>query len=140
LQSFEFFEKLLEIEKPWCIPNLELNVNKIKAKLKIEYSKITKELCAQCKNGCTIYDKNSEKCWLYINIMQFFSIHFLQNATIQYFAKKVLRLSMDEVHGIQKRSVERNLKKRTHKNIKYIGVDKKNILTGHKYMRTYKIQ
>ena len=61
-----------------------------------------------------------------------FAIHVLQNAATQESVKNVLRLSWDEVHGIQERAVERGLKKRVYKNIKYIGIDEKSFLTGHK--------
>jgi transposase len=49
-------------------------------------------------------------------------------------AKNLLRLSWDDVHGIQERAVEIGLKKRTYGNMKYIGIDEKSFLTGHKYI------
>lgn len=172
MQDFELFEKLLGIEKPWSVTNLELDVDKTKVKLRIEYPKKTKALCPKCKKECTVYDRNPERSWRHLDTMQFetlitcsvpridckehgistievpwaeaknrftllferFAIHVLQNAATQESAKNVLRLSWDEVHGIQERAVERGLKKRVYENIKYIGIDEKSFLTGHKYI------
>lgn len=172
MQDFELFEKLLGIEKPWAVNNLELDVNKTKVKLKIEYPKKTKAFCPQCKKECTVYDRNPERSWRHLDTMQFetiitcsvpridckehgistievpwaeaknrftllferFAIHVLQNAATQDSAKNLLRLSWDEVHGIQERAVERGLKKRVQENLTYIGIDEKSFLTGHKYI------
>ena len=46
MQDFELFEKLLGIEKPWSATDLELDVDKTKVKLKVEYPKKTKALCS----------------------------------------------------------------------------------------------
>jgi transposase len=48
-------------------------------------------------------------------------------------AKNLLGLSWDELHLIQKHTVERGLKKRNVDNIKYAGIDEKSFLKGHRY-------
>ena len=63
-----------------------------------------------------------------------FAIHVLQNAATQDSAKNMLRLSWDEVHGVMERAVERGLKNRVQEDLKYIGIDEKSFLTGHKYI------
>ncbi len=48
-------------------------------------------------------------------------------------AKGLLKLSWDEVHKIQERSVERGLSLREEVGVKHMGVDEKSFLKGHKY-------
>jgi len=49
-------------------------------------------------------------------------------------AKKILKISWDSIHAIQKRAVERGLNRRNKdEKIKYIGVDEKSFLKGHSY-------
>jgi len=48
-------------------------------------------------------------------------------------AAKLLRLSWDQVHLIQSRAVERGLARRELDEIKYVGIDEKSFLKGHKY-------
>lgn len=48
-------------------------------------------------------------------------------------AAKLLRLSWDQVHHIQTRAVERGLVRRDLEEIKYVGIDEKSFLKGHKY-------
>lgn len=48
-------------------------------------------------------------------------------------AAKLLGLSWDQVHLIQSRAVERGLSKRELDEIKYVGIDEKSFLKGHKY-------
>jgi transposase len=172
MQDFELFEQLLGIEKPWMVTNLNLDVDKTKVQLKIEYPKKTKAFCPQCKKECSIYDRNPERSWRHLDTMQFetiitcsvpridckdhgittievpwaeaknrftllferFAIQVLQRAATQDSAKEILRLSWDEVHGIQERAVERGLKRREEQNLKYVGIDEKSFLTGHKYV------
>ena len=46
---------------------------------------------------------------------------------------RLLRLSWDQIHEIQKKAVERGLKKRQSDVIKHIGIDEKSFLKGHSY-------
>ena len=48
-------------------------------------------------------------------------------------AAKLLGLSWDQVHLIQSRAVERGLSRRELDEIKYVGIDEKSFLKGHKY-------
>ncbi len=48
-------------------------------------------------------------------------------------AAKLLGLSWDQVHHTQKRAVERGLERRKLDEIKYVGIDEKSFLKGHKY-------
>ena len=172
MQDVELFERLLGLEKPWMVTNIDLEDDSRKVKLKIEYPKKIKASCPQCKKECTVYDRNSERSWRHLDTMQFetiitcavprvnceehgistiqvpwaeaknrftllferFSIDVLLNSSTQDSAKNILRLSWDEVHGIQERAVERGLKKREQEKLKYIGIDEKSFLTGHKYI------
>jgi transposase len=62
------------------------------------------------------------------------AIQVLLKAATQDSAKDILRLSWDEVHSIQERGVERGLLRRDQEGLKYIGIDEKSFLTGHKYI------
>lgn len=48
-------------------------------------------------------------------------------------AAKLLGLSWDQVHHIQKRAVERGLERRKLDKIRQVGIDEKSFLKGHKY-------
>lgn len=48
-------------------------------------------------------------------------------------AAELLGLSWDQIHLIQKRSVERGLKRRSLENIRNVGIDEKSFLKDHKY-------
>lgn len=48
-------------------------------------------------------------------------------------AKELLRLSWDEVHHIQGKAVSRGLSRRGSGDLKYLGVDEKSFLKGHRY-------
>ena len=48
-------------------------------------------------------------------------------------AKKLLGISWDEMHLIQKHAVRRGLESRKLKEIKYLGIDEKSFLKGHNY-------
>nr|BFD65393.1 ISL3 family transposase [Bdellovibrio sp. HAGR004]BFD65908.1 ISL3 family transposase [Bdellovibrio sp. HAGR004]BFD66378.1 ISL3 family transposase [Bdellovibrio sp. HAGR004]BFD66562.1 ISL3 family transposase [Bdellovibrio sp. HAGR004]BFD66622.1 ISL3 family transposase [Bdellovibrio sp. HAGR004] len=48
-------------------------------------------------------------------------------------AARLLGLSWDQVHHIQKRAVERGLERRKLDEIKHVGIDEKSFLKGHKY-------
>lgn len=48
-------------------------------------------------------------------------------------AKELLKLSWDEIHLIQEKSVQRGLERREEEGIKHLGVDEKSFLKGHSY-------
>jgi transposase len=48
-------------------------------------------------------------------------------------AAKLLRISWDQVHAIQRRAVERGLVRREVDEIRNVGIDEKSFLKGHKY-------
>ncbi len=49
-------------------------------------------------------------------------------------ATKLLRLSWDQIHDLQKRAVERGLARREDDTIPHVGIDEKNFLKGHSYV------
>ncbi len=64
------------------------------------------------------------------------AIDILQGTKNITAAKKILKVSWDNIHSIQKRAVDRGLKRRKkdEKIIKYIGIDEKSFLKGHSYI------
>jgi transposase len=63
-----------------------------------------------------------------------FAIDVLKAARNITAAMKILKLSWDQIHEIQKKAVERGLKKRQDKEIKHVGIDEKSFLKGHSYV------
>ena len=63
-----------------------------------------------------------------------FAIDVLLSASSQSKAAKLLGLSWDEVHHIQKRSVERGLARRKLDDTKHLGIDEKSFLKGQSYV------
>ena len=70
----------------------------------------------------------------YTLLFEKFAIHVLLKATNQESAKSILKLSWDEIHKIQEKSVERGLKKRKDDLLKYVGIDEKSFLSGQHYI------
>lgn len=66
-------------------------------------------------------------------LFEAFAIEVLQNATNVSAAQRLLKLTWDQVHHIQRRAVERGLARRVDEDIEYLGVDEKSFLKGHRY-------
>ncbi|MGX7950914.1 ISL3 family transposase [Oleidesulfovibrio alaskensis] len=49
-------------------------------------------------------------------------------------ARKLMRLSWDEVYGVMKRAVRRGMARKKQRQIRYLGVDEKAFRKGHSYM------
>ncbi len=62
-----------------------------------------------------------------------FAIDIMKAAKSIKEAASLLNLSWDQVHLIQARAVERGLSRRDLDEIKYVGIDEKSFLKGHKY-------
>lgn len=63
-----------------------------------------------------------------------FAIDVLESAKSISAAKKLLKLSWRQIHGIQWRAVERGLARRETEPIAHLGIDEKNFLKGHSYV------
>ncbi len=61
------------------------------------------------------------------------AINVLLGCLNQTRAKELLRLSWDEVHHIQDKAVGRGLSRRKEGDLRYLGVDEKSFLKGHRY-------
>lgn len=66
-------------------------------------------------------------------LFEAFAINVLQNAANVSAARKILRLSWDQVRLIQKRAVERGLERRGGTPVEHAGIDEKSFLKGHHY-------
>ncbi|MDP3989195.1 MAG: transposase [bacterium] len=67
-------------------------------------------------------------------LFEHFAIDVLQAAASLTQAKKILKLSWDQFHLIQKRAVERGLLRRSQEAIiPHVGIDEKSFLKGHHY-------
>lgn len=62
-----------------------------------------------------------------------FAIDVIQSAKSITAAKNLLSISWKQVHGIQKRAVERGMSRRKREKIIHLGIDEKNFLKGHSY-------
>lgn len=66
-------------------------------------------------------------------LFEAFAIEVLHNAAHVSAAKRILKVSWDQVHLIQKHAVKRGLARRKDEDIVHIGVDEKSFLKGHHY-------
>lgn len=66
-------------------------------------------------------------------LFEAFAIEVLQNAAHISAAKRILKISWDQVHLIQKHAVSRGLTRRKDEDIVHVGVDEKSFLKGHHY-------
>jgi transposase len=75
----------------------------------------------------------AEKSSRFTALFERLSIDVLLGCQNQSQAKELLKLSWDEVHLIQEKAVKRGLGRRVSGELKYIGVDEKSFLKGHRY-------
>jgi len=66
-------------------------------------------------------------------LFEAFAIEVLQQAAHVSGAKRILKLSWDQVHLIQKHAVNRGLARRKDEDITHVGLDEKDFLKGHRY-------
>lgn len=66
-------------------------------------------------------------------LFEAFAIEVLQNAAHISATKRILKLSWDQVHLIQKHAVNRGLSRRKDEEIVHVGLDEKSFLKGHRY-------
>lgn len=67
-------------------------------------------------------------------LFEYFAIDVIITAKSIKAATDLLGLSWDQIHEIQKKAVERGLKRRQNEELKNIGIDEKNFLKGHSYV------
>jgi transposase len=75
----------------------------------------------------------AEKSSRFTALFERLSIDVLLGCQNQSQAQELLKLSWDEVHLIQEKAVKRGLGRRVSGELKYIGVDEKSFLKGHRY-------
>ena len=71
MQDLELFELLLEIKKPWIVSNINVDVPLKKVLLSVEYPKKTKAPCPRCKKECPVNNRNVNRSWRHLDVMQF---------------------------------------------------------------------
>jgi transposase len=75
----------------------------------------------------------AEKNSRFTALFERLAIDVLLGCQNQTKAKELLKLSWDEVHLIQEKAVQRGLERRSGGFLRYIGVDEKSFLKGHRY-------
>jgi transposase len=75
----------------------------------------------------------TEKNSRFTALFERLSIEVLLGCQNQTKAKEFLSLSWDEVHLIQEKAVQRGLQRRSMDGLRYIGVDEKSFLKGHRF-------
>jgi transposase len=66
-------------------------------------------------------------------LFEAFAIEVLENAASVSGGRRILALSWDQLHLIQKHAVERGLKRREDEVVRHAGIDEKSFLKGHHY-------
>lgn len=66
-------------------------------------------------------------------LFEAFAIEVLQNAAHISAAKRILRISWDQIHLIQTHAVARGLSRRKDEDVVHLGLDEKSFLKGHRY-------
>jgi len=69
--SDELFASLLGLKNPWAIVDIEVDYNKMRIDLEVEYCSEQLVECPKCKCMCKIYDHREERKWRHMDTMQF---------------------------------------------------------------------
>jgi transposase len=75
----------------------------------------------------------AEKNSRFTALFERLAIDVLLGCQNQTKAMELLKLSWDEVHNMQEKAVQRGLGRRAEREFKYIGIDEKSFLKGHRY-------
>jgi len=124
----QHYEQMLGLTTPWVVSDINLDIENLNLTIKITTPRRVKLPCPVCNKLCSKEDHLEERSWKHLDAMQFetiikcatpltylferFSIDVLKSAKNIKSAKKLLRLSWDQVQHIQARAVERGMAKR----------------------------
>jgi transposase len=170
MKDIELYTKLLGIQAPWSISNIQVSLKDLSVLISVSYDESIPTACPVCSGHAPIYDHQKRR-WRHLDTMQFKTIiecdvprvscedhgvkqlpvawaeiksHFtalfealviswLKESSISGVAE-LLKLSWDEVSGIQERAVKRGLERRRRQPLKDIGIDETSFQKHHEYV------
>jgi len=67
----EHYQLLLDVNSPWQISEVNLDIEGKKVDIYINWTKGEKVVCPECNEECTIKDHREERTWRHLDTMQF---------------------------------------------------------------------
>lgn len=166
------YSKLLGIDFPWVVQDIDLDLKSKKIDIQMLYEIGEGVECPECGTLCKAKDHAEKRTWRHLDTMQFqtlihakiprsdcevhgvkqikvpwsesysrftllftgFAIDVISACGNTTDACKLLGLSWDEVHLIQKKAVERGLKRRQEEEISYLGIDEKSFKKNRQFI------
>lgn len=69
MNDISLYTKILGIEQPWVITNIDLNIGKEEVKIYIKYDD-NKAICPECKKEYSFHDKRETRTWRHLDTCQ----------------------------------------------------------------------
>lgn len=70
MQDKDLYAKLLGLEKPWKVMNVELKLGELEVHIYVEHGDHAWE-CPECGRACVLYDHQPERTWRHLDTMQY---------------------------------------------------------------------
>jgi transposase len=72
MRDNELYRKLLDIEPPWKVSEVELKVSEKEVRVRVDYDPSAGDLvCPQCGKACRLYDHREERAWRHLDSCEF---------------------------------------------------------------------
>jgi transposase len=72
MENNELYRKVLGIEPPWKVSEVELKVSEKEVRVRVDYDRSAGDLvCPQCGKVCPVYDHREERAWRHLDSCEF---------------------------------------------------------------------
>jgi transposase len=70
MHDTDLYAKLLGLEKPWKVTNVELRLGELQVHVYVEHGEHVWR-CPECEKECALYDHQEERVWRHLDTMQY---------------------------------------------------------------------
>lgn len=70
MHDTDLYGKLLGLEKPWHVANVELKLDELQVHVYVDHE-TTSWTCPECGESCALYDHQDERVWRHLDTMQY---------------------------------------------------------------------
>lgn len=70
MHDTDLYAKLLGLEKPWSVENVDLKLDKLEVHVFVTHGEHT-WTCPECSAECSLYDHQAERVWRHLDTMQY---------------------------------------------------------------------
>src|ERR1700677_1907724 len=74
MQDRDLYSQILGIQTPWFVERVELKLGEGEVHVYLEHKEQEKWPCAECGEGCRLYDHQPERKWRHLDTCQYQTI------------------------------------------------------------------